>query len=186
MKREITAEELRSRLNRGEHILMVDVRTTSEYAAGHIPGAVNIPMDEVEARLEDLGNGTQVVLVCQSGGRAGITCGLLEPHHDNLAVLTGGTSAWENAGMPIVRTTSTRWSIDRQVRLIAGLIVLLGTLLAVTTSTGWLYVAMFIGAGLTFSGLTNFCGMALLLAKMPWNRPASRTSANTRSVCSNG
>ena len=148
---------------------LVDVRSSSEFASGHIPGAVNIPMDQIEARLEDLRPGAPLVLVCQSGKRARITAGLLEPCQRPTVVLEGGTSAWIQAGLPIVSNVKTRWSLERQVRLGAGLLVLTGSVLALTVNPYWLFLSAFIGLGLTFAGLTDICPMAVILEKMPWN-----------------
>jgi rhodanese-related sulfurtransferase len=148
---------------------LIDVRSASEFAAGHIPGAVNIPMDQIEARLEDLPS-RPLLLVCQTGKRARMTATILEPCQRQITVLEGGTAAWIEEGLPVVRTTRTRWSLERQVRLGAGLLVLLGTVLAVTLNMNWLALSAFIGAGLTFAGLTDLCAMAETLGRMPWNR----------------
>jgi rhodanese-related sulfurtransferase len=159
--------------------LLVDVRSTGEFAAGHVPGAMNIPMDEVEARLDDIPKEGPVVLVCQSGSRAGMVCELIQHERPNSRVLEGGTDAWMAAGLPVVCSRKTRWSLDRQVRLGAGLLVLAGTLFSLFLAPGWLYLAVFVGAGLTFSGITNFCGMAAVLALMPWNKPKTPAAATT-------
>jgi hypothetical protein len=103
-----------------------------------------------------------------------MACEMLRQHHDGLLLVEGGTQAWIDAGLPIVSSVSNRWSLERQVRLGAGVMVLVGTILAALGYSAWLYLAMFVGAGLTFAGLTNVCGMALLLAKLPWNRPAAQ------------
>ena len=148
---------------------LVDVRSSSEFASGHIPGAVNIPMNEIEARLDDLHPGLPIVLICQAGTRARITAGLLEPCRRQLAVLEGGTNAWMQAGFPVVTSVKTRWSLERQVRLGAGLLVLMGAVLAFTVNPAWLFLSAFVGLGLTFAGLTDFCPMGIMLGKMPWN-----------------
>lgn len=150
---------------------LIDVRGPSEFAAGHIPGAINIPMDQIESRLDDL-HEEDVVLVCQSGRRAGMTCELIQHQHPKLKVLDGGTVAWQTANRPIVSSTQTRWSLDRQVRLGAGLLILTGMFLGFFLNPGWYGLAAFVGAGLTFAGLTDICGMAFALAKLPWNKPA--------------
>ena len=148
---------------------LVDVRSASEFAAGHIPGAVNIPMDQIEARLDDLRAGVPIVLICQAGKRARMTAGLLEPCGREISVLEGGTSAWIQAGLPVVTSVKTRWSLERQVRLGAGLLVLMGVVLALTVNRNWIFFSAFIGMGLTFAGATDVCPMAELLEKMPWN-----------------
>ena len=117
-----------------ERVQLIDVRSPSEYATGHIPGAVNMPMDQVQSRLPDLEREGAIVLVCQSGQRARMVAGLLEPCGKELRILEGGTSAWIKAGLPVVATSVTRWSLERQVRFAAGLFVLTGVVLALTTS----------------------------------------------------
>jgi len=148
---------------------LVDVRSGSEFASGHIPGAVNIPMDQIEARLDDLRPAVPIVLICQTGKRAHLTAALLEPCQRQISVLEGGTSAWIQAGLPVVKSVKTRWSLERQVRLGAGLLVLTGAVLAFTVDSKWLFLSAFIGLGLTFAGLTDICPMAEMLARMPWN-----------------
>jgi rhodanese-related sulfurtransferase len=156
-----------------ERFQLIDVRSPSEYATGHIPGAVNMPMEQVQSRLPDLEGEDSIVLVCQSGQRARMVAGLLEPCGKELRILEGGTSAWIKAGLPVVATSVTRWSLERQVRFAAGLLVLTGVILALTTSLYWIYLAGFIGFGLTFSGVSGLCPMGSLLGLMPWNRRAS-------------
>src|SRR5208282_4452208 len=102
--------------------LLVDVRSGSEFASGHIPGAVNIPMDQIEARLDDLTANIPIILICQTGMRARMTARLLEPCQRQITVLEGGTKAWIDAGLPVVSNAKTRWSLERQVRLGAGLL----------------------------------------------------------------
>ncbi len=148
----------------------LDVRSATEFAAGHIPGAINIPLDELEARLEDISQQLPLVLICKGGKRARMASGLLEPCRGDLTVLEGGTDAWSNAGLPVVVSKKTRWSLERQVRLAAGVLVLAGTIAAAVTSRGWLLATGFVGLGLTFAGLTDLCPMGVALAAMPWNR----------------
>jgi len=164
----VTVSELRHRA--ATPVLLVDVRSNSEFASGHIPGAVNIPMDQIEARLDDLDRSLPIVLICQTGNRARMTAGLLEPCQRQVTVLEGGTKAWTHAGLPVVATVKTRWSLERQVRLGAGLLVLTGTILALAVDPRWIYLCGFVGAGLTFAGLTDICLMAFGLERMPWNR----------------
>ena len=97
-------------------------------------------------------------------------------------MLSGGTAAWRNAKLPLVTCSPCRWTLERQVRLAAGLIVFVATLLSVLVSLKWVYLAMFIGAGLTFAGATNICGMAVVLAKMPWNRDRRATATAVTEV----
>lgn len=163
---------------------LVDVRSTSEFASGHIPGAINIPMQEIDSRRADLDTNQQIVLICQSGTRARIVAEWLKGSHANLSVLDGGTQAWRNAGKPVTVSAPSRWSLERQVRLAAGILVLIGTVLAVSVAPNWVYLAMFVGAGLTFAGATDICGMGLLLARMPWNRGKSGQPKSLGTECS--
>jgi rhodanese-related sulfurtransferase len=151
---------------------LIDVRSPSEFAPRHIPGAVNIPMDQIEARLDDLRPGGSLVLICQSGKRARMTAGLLEPCRREILVLEGGTNAWVQEGLPTVTSVKTRWSLERQVRLGAGLLVLVGAVLAFTVNANWLFLLAFVGLGLTFAGVTDVCLMAEILERMPWNGQA--------------
>lgn len=182
MNRVIKPEEVAGLLD-FSHVRVVDVRSAGEYAAGHIPGAVNIPLEELESRLADLEQSGTVVLACQGGRRAGIACEQLTGRHPEVAVLDGGTKAWSAAGLPLVRSVRAKWSLERQVRFGAGLMVLIGVLLGLLVNGNWLYLALFVGAGLTFAGLTDICGMAFVLARLPWNRP-SQSQPRTREVCS--
>ena len=164
----VTVSQLRNRA--ATPALLVDVRSGSEFASGHIPGAVNIPMDQIEARLDDLDRNLPIVLICQSGKRARMTAGLLEPCQRQIVVLEGGTKAWIQGGLPVVASVRTRWSLERQVRLGAGLLALTGAILALTANLRWVYLCGFAGLGLTFAGLTDICAMGILLEKMPWNK----------------
>jgi len=167
----ISPKMLNQGLQDGKRYQLIDVRSSGEYAAAHIPGAVNIPLEQVETRFADMHVTDPVVLVCQSGKRACMGHDLLDAHRDDLLILDGGTSAWEALSLPIVSGMNSRWSIERQVRLAAGVLVLVGVLLSVIVAQPWIWLAGFVGAGLSFAGLTNVCGMASLFAIMPWNRP---------------
>ncbi len=158
-------------LAEGRTGLLVDVRSASEFATGHIPGAMHMPLEQIESRVDDLDAKLPIILICKSGQRARLAAALLEPCRPEAKVLEGGTDAWRKAGLPLVVNSNTRWSLERQVRLGAGLLVLTGAVLGILVSTRWVYLAGLIGLGLTIAGLTDFCPMALLLSKMPWNGP---------------
>lgn len=166
----LKARELRQRIERGERLQLIDVRSPREYDEGHLPGTVNMPVEQVEARLSDLHPHDPMVLVCQSGRRAEMCRGLLERHRDDLIVLEGGTNAWKEEGLPIVKTVATRLPLMRQVQIGAGALALTGAALGYFVDPRWNFLAMFVGAGLFVAGTTGFCGMAVLLAKMPWNK----------------
>jgi len=99
-----------------------------------------------------------------------MTAALLEPCQLQITLLDGGTKAWIDAGLPVVRNVKTRWSLERQVRLGAGTLVVIGVILALTVNSRWIFLSGFIGLGLTFAGLTDLCPMAIVLERMAWNR----------------
>lgn len=169
MSTTVSVVALKDEIKSGGHPQMIDVRTTSEYASGHIPCTMNIPMDQFEARRRDLRLQDGVVLICKAGSRARIVAGWLGANAP-VRVLEGGTDAWARERLELVTSTKTRWSLERQVRLGAGVLVLAGTGLAVSGVSWGIGMAMFVGAGLTFAGATDICMMGMLLAKMPWNK----------------
>lgn len=159
--------------------LCIDVRSATEFAAGHIPGVVNIPLDELESRVADIPRWGQKILICKSGMRAEIAYALLEDRVPGLVLLLGGTDAWRRAELPLVRSVRSRWALERQVRLVAGLIVLTAVTAGFAVNRLWFVVAGAIGLGLTIAGATDFCGMGYLLAKLPFNR---RACSSTRAA----
>lgn len=179
---QITVSDLKRRIEIGEDLQLIDVRSPGEFAAGHVPGAINIPLEQLEGRLPDLNRDKELVILCQSGRRAAMGCDVLRPHHDELLILEGGTAAWQSEGNQVVACQTARWSIERQVRLTAGALVLIGSILALTGTSWGVFVTTFIGAGLTFAGLTNICGMASLFAKMPWNKPTTAAPTSPTQV----
>ncbi|MBA2950652.1 rhodanese-like domain-containing protein [Streptomyces himalayensis] len=154
---------------------IVDVRSPGEYASGHLPGAHNIPLDRLEEAADALkiaASRAPLLVVCASGARSATACAQLAQLGIEAATLEGGTSAWAAAGHAVERPAGARttWPMDRQVRLAAGSLVVVGFLAGLAWSPAhWLSGA--IGAGLVFSGVTNTCGMAAVLAKLPHNRP---------------
>lgn len=163
----------------GRPAQLIDVRSATEFASGHLPGAINIPLDQIEFRTADIDPKRAVVLVCQAGTRSRLAAALLQPDFPNLTVLEPGTGAWIRSGNPTVFCTVSRWALERQVRLIAGLLVLVGVALGVAISPWFLGLAAFIGCGLTFAGATNFCPMGELLARLPWNRLRTRPQGSS-------
>jgi rhodanese-related sulfurtransferase len=171
----LTAGELQKRLAAGESVAVVDVRTPVEYDEVHAPSAVNIPLDRVSkealAAAGCVECGKPVYLLCRSGQRATkaaeklLACGFSHP-----VVIAGGTLAWIEAGLPVTRGESKVISLERQVRIAAGAIVFTAAILAHFVSPNFVWLAGFVGAGLVFAGVTDFCGMGLLIAKMPWNQ----------------
>jgi rhodanese-related sulfurtransferase len=152
---------------------LIDVRTPGEYTSAHIPGSYNVPLDLLREHRDEFGRhlDEDVVLICRSGARASqaeTLIGEAPTSLPNLHVLSGGVAAWENAGAPLTRGAQT-WELERQVRLVAGSIVLLSVVASIPFP--WAkWIAAAIGAGLTFAALTNSCAMGMLLSKLPYNR----------------
>jgi rhodanese-related sulfurtransferase len=149
---------------------LIDVRTRAEFEQVHAQPAQHIPMDELNPDLLKDCDGP-VLLICKSGARASNCaerlCGQLSAE---ICVVDGGTEAWTAAGLPVVRTNRRTISLERQVRITVGSLVLLFSILALTVDTRFAALPAFLGAGLLFAGITDWCGLGLLLARMPWNR----------------
>ena len=163
----VSPEEVQARRAAGP-IVLIDVRTPAEFREIHAEGALSVPLDQLDAKA--LGSATPVYVLCQTGPRALLAAERLKTAgRTDVVVVDGGTERWAAAGLPVVRGRKT-WSIFRQVRLVAGLLVLIGVGLGWQVHPGFYGLAALVGAGLTFSGITDFCGMALLLGRCPWNR----------------
>lgn len=150
---------------------IIDVRSPAEYKSGHIPGAKNIPLNQIAGNLPEMLSGrTKAIIVCKSGTRARMACErLMALGFSGATCLLGGTDAWKNEGGVIEGGGSEVMSIERQVRIGAGAFVLLGTALGYYVNPGFFLLSAFVGAGLIFAGLTDWCGMGILLMRMPWN-----------------
>lgn len=154
---------------------ILDVRTPAEFESAHIPGSYNVPLDLLPEHATELAStlGGPLVLVCQSGVRARqAEQSLLSADLPRLHILDGGLTAWERQGMPVSRGRQ-RWAMERQVRGIAGGIVLASALAGTLVARPVSLVAAGVGGGLLFSALSNSCAMASLLSKLPYNRGAS-------------
>ena len=151
--------------------VFLDVRTPAEFEESHIPGSVLHPLSNLNPlEVEKLNAGkTQCVVICQSGKRAAQAADKLNMSSlPNLSVMEGGVAAWEAAGLPLKRGKKTM-SLERQVRIAAGTFVLTGAVLGYFVNPLWIALSGFVGAGLIFAGITDTCGMGMLLALMPWN-----------------
>jgi glyoxylase-like metal-dependent hydrolase (beta-lactamase superfamily II) len=179
----IAPRDLQTLREQGPPPFLLDVRSPLEFESERIEGARLIPLDELDARLDEIpGQVEEVVVVCRTGVRATIAAEGLARAGRRTRVLDGGMNAWRRARLPM-REGRKRLPVDRQVQLIAGLMVLTGVALGTLVNAWFLAVAAFFGAGLTFAGATGTCGLALLLMKMPWNRPLAMPSDGTGAVC---
>jgi rhodanese-related sulfurtransferase len=148
---------------------LIDIRSPDEHARERIAGALNVPLDRLSP---DAAPGDVLIFHCRSGMRTGQAAPKLAEAAAGREcyVVEGGISAWGNAGLPVEKVRGAPIEMQRQVMIAAGTLVLLGTILSLLVAPAWIALAIFVGAGLTFAGATGFCGMAHVLALMPWNR----------------
>ena len=163
------AERLKSR-----RAVLVDIREPDEFARRHVRGALSRPMAAFEQAHLKIEPGQDVIFTCRTGMRTGANCARLAATVEGEAfVLSGGVDAWAAAGLPVEEDRKAPLEIMRQVQIAAGSLVLLGVGLGVAVHPAFLGLAAFVGAGLAFAGATGFCGMARVLAAMPWNQRAA-------------
>jgi rhodanese-related sulfurtransferase len=170
----VTPQMLAELRKLNKQIDLIDVRTPVEYREVHVQFARNVPLDVLDPATvmrDRVGaESDPLYVVCRSGTRGGQACEmLLKAGHTNVVNVEGGTLACEQAGLPIVRGKKAI-SLERQVRIVAGSLVLLGAALGWLVHPAFVGLSAFVGGGLVFAGVTDTCGMGLLLARMPWNR----------------
>ena len=173
----VTPEQLHAEQLAGKSPALVDVRTAAEYRAGHIPGAQLIPAEElVPAIFENrlgrpaLGRNETLYIICHAGQRAArVAERLRHSGLTNIALVDGGTQGWSQAGLPL-RRQGNAISLERQVQIAIGSLLILKVVLGYGVHELFFAAAAFIGAGLIFAGVTRWCGMAQLIARLPWNR----------------
>ncbi len=170
----VKAPELAALWRDNPGLVVIDVRTAGEYESVHAEGAKSLPLQDLDpARFfASLGAAdTPVYLLCKSGVRATQAAELLlQAGARHPVVVEGGTDAWAAAGLPIQRRGRKVLPLDRQMRTVAGTFILIGALLALTVNPSFVWIPLFMGCGLVFSGITGICPMLNALARMPWNR----------------
>jgi rhodanese-related sulfurtransferase len=180
----ISPSELAERHRAGEPVEVIDVRTPVEFQEVHCTLARNVPLSGLDpAAVAGRRTGTAgqpLYVICRSGSRGRQAC---ERFHaagfTGVVNVDGGTVAWADAGLPVVRGR-TVMALERQVRIVAGSLVFVGSALGLLVHPGFLAVPAFVGAGLVFAGVTDTCGMGMLLARMPWNRAPAQACPVTR------
>lgn len=180
MSQTITPQELAQRRTSGQRVELIDVRTPVEFREVHVDFARNVPLDRLDPATIHVGrNGSPepLYVICRSGSRGRKACEQLAASGLNVVNVEGGTAAWDAAGLPVIRGQRAI-SLERQVRIAAGFLVLLGAVLALTVHPYFIGLSAFVGAGLMFSGITDTCGMGMILARMPWNQ-VPKTSGET-------
>lgn len=171
LDRRVDAATLERLLSEDTDIRVLDVRTPAEFGSAHIPGAYNVPLDTLAEHAAELERHVTepIMLVCRSGTRASQACDkLATTGMANLHILDGGMQSWDDGRRP-VRRGRQRWDLERQVRLVAGSLVLAGIAGSLFVPS-LKYLSGFVGAGLTVAALTNTCAMGMALSKLPYNR----------------
>lgn len=167
MTRMITADEATRLIAQG--VVLIDIREADEHRRERIAGALNFPLSSLGAAPL---KSEAVIFHCASGARTQSCANRLAEFAEgrSWSVLEGGLAGWKKAGLPVTKSDKAPIELQRQVMIVAGLLVLLGALLSVLVSSSFIAIPMFVGAGLLFAGVSGFCGMARLLMKAPWNR----------------
>ena len=169
--REVSPAQLQAWCREGRCVQLVDVRSAGEFAGKRIAGARLLPLDDLATRHHELERGKPIVMICQSGHRGARACAELRRlGWPDVTNLSGGLQAWSLARLPIEADKHAPWALERQVRVAAGSLVLIGAGLGSLIHPGFFALCAFVGAGLVFAGVTDWCGMGLLLARAPWNR----------------
>lgn len=157
-----------------EGAVLIDIREADEHARERIPGARHHALSRIDADSPARAGDDVLVFHCRSGARTKGSAARLASAAPKCEtyILEGGLDAWKKAGLPVTLDHSQPIDIIRQVQIVAGCLVLSGVVLGVLVAPAFYAVSGFVGAGLLFAGISGFCGMARLLAAMPWNRRA--------------
>ena len=173
----IAPRELHRLRQGGQSCEVLDVRTPPEHAEAHVPGAKLVPLDALDPHAylaQRADPAAPLYVICQSGARAAKAAEKFRAAGMNCCMLVeGGTQAWIDAGLPVERSTSRVLPLMRQVHLVIGFFTTLGAFLALTVDYRFAALPLITGSGLLVNGSTGWCGLALLMAKMPWNRSAA-------------
>jgi len=172
----IASRELDHKIKQGARHHLIDVRTAPEFNSECIDAECrNITLDKIRAL--DLPKESEIVLVCASGNRSSRAREVLaEQGFTNVYSLDGGLANWKANNLPIKRTERTL-PVMRQVQIAAGLLVLIGSVGSLLITPALIWLAAFVGAGLTFAGLSGWCGMVKLIGHMPWNRKLQESAS---------
>ncbi|MFH1357786.1 MAG: rhodanese-like domain-containing protein [bacterium] len=172
----ITPKEAYDKRQNCAEALLIDVRTPKEYKVKHVVGAVNIPLNDINCdcikMLLDNKTDVPIMILCQSGTRSNMAFKKLDEEcQANVLCVNGGTVAWEQEGLPVEKGACCQtMSVERQVRIVAGFLVVLGSVLGYFINPLYFIMSGFVGCGLMFAGVTDTCGMAAVLEGMPWNK----------------
>ena len=167
----LSPQSIHQHLDQGA--VLVDIRSADEYAREHINQARHIPMEQLATDATALKDAKAVIFHCRSGNRTRMNEAVLGACVPcETYVLEGGLDAWKKAELPVTTDLSQPLELQRQVQIVSGSLIVLGTVLGLTLSPWFFVLPGFVGAGLVFAGVSGFCGLARVLMKMPWNQRA--------------
>jgi rhodanese-related sulfurtransferase len=171
MQETINAEKLNQIIQQGDRPQIIDVSPYSEFVTSHIQDSFNLPIFDLSQSAEKIDKNRSAYLVCRRGVTASQAARQLEKVGiANTYVLESGIKEWVESGLPVVGGKSEVWSLERQTRLTASVLVLIGILLAFFVNLSFIIISLFVAAGLIYSAITNTCAMAMVLARFPWNQ----------------
>lgn len=180
----IQVDQLQEQIAAGGAGSIIDVRTGVEFDGEHIEGSRLIPLDQIEGRLDEVrATPAPRLLLCRTDRRARLVAKTLSAHDiEAISVVVGGIEAFAQSGGELIRGKAVM-GLERQVRILAGALVFIGAVLAYFVHEAFLILPSFIGAGLVFAGISDTCGMGMMLAKMPWNRSQSESCSTAAGGC---
>jgi len=181
----ISPKQLQDRIQAGDTVDLIDVRTPVEFREVHAEVARNVPLETLDTGAVLAGHPASrpLYVICRSGSRGKQACEKLAAAGcTNVVNVEGGTMAWDQAGYAVVRGKKAI-SLERQVRICAGFMSLAGGVLAIVVHPYWAGLSAFVGGGLMFAGITDTCGMAMILARMPWNQVSASGAAAPVKSC---
>jgi glyoxylase-like metal-dependent hydrolase (beta-lactamase superfamily II)/rhodanese-related sulfurtransferase len=167
----ISPRDASSLLKQDPQAKILDVRSALEFSQVHIENSLNIPIDMISAKINELSqSGQKYLVLCHSGNRAAMAADMLiQSGIHPVKVMDGGLVRWQKAKLPVIKGQGGM-SLERQVRLIAGSLVLVGIMMAWLLNWAFIFISVFVGSGLVFAGLTDSCLMGVLLMKLPYNK----------------
>ena len=174
----ITVDKLKQILDSDDNVQLIDVRSPAEYLAVRLQGSELMPINHFDQLSPTLDKQREVYALCRTGRRAKEFCQKIDDLGFRSVLVEGGIEAWIKQSYPVQRSPNIPWSIERQTRFGIGLLVLIGIILALTVHPYFMYFSGLVGLGLMMSGATDFCGMAIMLEKMPWNKKITGSITN--------
>jgi glyoxylase-like metal-dependent hydrolase (beta-lactamase superfamily II) len=172
----VSVKEAFSTVGKDPNVKLLDVRSAMEFSQTHIKDSVNVPIDMLSAKAGDLGkSGQKFIVLCRTGNRSPMAADMLmQSGLHGIQVMRGGMTQWQKEGLPVIKGEGGL-SLERQVRIIAGSLVLAGILLSWFVSTAFIFISLFVSCGLIFAGITDNCMMGMLLMKLPYNKNLYKT-----------